>query len=64
MGRQSAQVFLRSSPTPHLPHFFFNRAGMEIVGPVIVDFYDAQGKPLFSGAGKVKCTKIQAEPLN
>lgn len=44
--------------------FRLTRAGLEISGPVIVDFYDAQGNPLFSGAGTIKCTKIQAEPLH
>lgn len=44
--------------------FRLNRFGNEISGPVIVDFYDADNNPLFSGAGKIKCTKIQAEPLN
>ena len=44
--------------------FRVNRTGTEIVGPVIVDIADPEGHPILSGAGKVKCTKIQAEPLN
>lgn len=44
--------------------FRLNRTGLEISGPVIVDFYDPQGNPLFGGPGTIKCTKIQAEPLD
>lgn len=44
--------------------FRLTRGGTEISGPVIVDFYDAKGNPLFSGAGKIQCTKIRVEPLD